>query len=233
MFTGLVEGLATVRALTPAGSAVDLVVTPAGNPDSSVQIGESIAINGCCLTVVRCHAGTWTFQAGSETLSRTNLGRLQPGDRVNFERSLRVGDRLGGHFVQGHIDGTGRVERINRDGEWVHMQFSVDSSLTRQMVVKGSIAVDGVSLTLVSVGSDSFSVALIPHTLDATTLGTRRVGDAVNIETDIVGKYLEKLLAAGSGQWVGPGDEDQGSREAGLSLPGASLILGPDGPPPR
>lgn len=194
MFTGLVEGLGTVRALTPRGPAIDLVVAPA-QTTGPVSIGESIALNGCCLTIVRADGDAWTFQAGAETLSRTNLGALRPGAVVNIERSLRVGDRLGGHFVQGHIDGTGRVERIDRDGEWVHMQFAVDPGLTRQMVVKGSVAVDGVSLTLVTVEVESFSVALIPHTLDVTTLGTRRVGDAVNVETDIIGKYLEKLSA--------------------------------------
>lgn len=193
MFTGLVEGLGTVESLTPEGSAVDLVIAPPEATTEPVEIGESIAINGCCLTIVQADTRTWTFQAGSETLSRTNLGRLRSGDRVNLERSLRVGDRLGGHFVQGHIDGTGQVERIDREGEWVHMSFTVAAALTRQMVVKGSVAVDGVSLTLVTVDAESFSVALIPHTLDVTTLGARNIGDTVNIETDIIGKYLEKL----------------------------------------
>lgn len=193
MFTGLVEGLGTVQSLTPHGSAVDLEIAPPDATTGPAEIGESIAINGCCLTLVRADESTWTFQAGSETLSRTNLGRLRSGDPVNIERSLRVGDRLGGHFVQGHIDGTGQVARIDREGEWVHMSFTVDAALTRQMVVKGSVAVDGVSLTLVTVGTESFSVALIPHTLDMTTLGARNVGDTVNIETDIIGKYLEKL----------------------------------------
>lgn len=196
MFTGLVEGQGTVAALTPHGSAVDLAIAPPESVTTSVNIGDSIAINGCCLTVVRAETNAWTFQAGTETLSRTNLGALQSGDRVNIERSLRVGDQLGGHFVQGHIDGTGRVARIDRDGEWVHMRFTVDQrELTRQMVVKGSIAVDGISLTLVTVEEESFSVALIPHTLDVTTLGSRQVGDTVNIETDVIGKYVEKLVA--------------------------------------
>jgi riboflavin synthase len=197
MFTGLVEGLGVVRSLTPRGSAVDLEIAPPAEATTPVTLGESIAINGCCLTVVRADEGAWTFQAGSETLSRTNLGLLRPGDRVNIERSLRVGDRLGGHFVQGHIDGLGRVAGIDRDGEWINMTFAVNAALTRQMVVKGSIAVDGVSLTLVTVGRDSFSVALIPHTLEVTTLGVRQVGDTVNIETDVIGKYLEKLVAVG------------------------------------
>lgn len=197
MFTGLVEGLGTVRSLSPQGSAVEIAIAPPANVADIAQLGESVAINGCCLTVIRADATEWGFQAGSETLSRTNLGRLRPGDRVNIERSLRVGDRLGGHFVQGHIDGTGRVSRIDRDGEWINMHFTVAQSLARQMVVKGSIAVDGVSLTLVTVEPELFSVALIPHTLDVTTLGARQVGDQVNIETDIIGKYVEKLVGSG------------------------------------
>jgi len=199
MFTGLIEGMGVVRSLTPHRPAIDLAIVPPPESTGSVSVGESIALNGCCLTLVRADDGAWTFQAGAETLSRTNLAALKPRDRVNIERSLKVGDRLGGHFVQGHIDGTGRVERIERDGEWVHMHFTVAAALTRQMVVKGSIAVDGVSLTLVTVGGASFSVALIPHTLQITTLGQRQAGDVVNVETDIIGKYLEKLSALASG----------------------------------
>ncbi|MBL8849645.1 MAG: riboflavin synthase [Planctomycetaceae bacterium] len=199
MFTGLVEGLGIIRSLSPQGGAVDIALAPPAVMTEPAALGDSIAINGCCLTVVHIRPDEWVFQAGTETLSRTNLGTLKPGDRVNIERSLRVGDRLGGHFVQGHIDGTGRVERIDRDGEWVHMHFQVPPALARQMVVKGSVAVDGVSLTLVTVGAESFSIALIPHTLDVTTLGNRAVGDTVNIETDIIGKYVEKLVGESSG----------------------------------
>jgi riboflavin synthase len=129
-------------------------------------------------------------------LSRTNLGAVRVGDLVNLERSLPANGRLGGHFVQGHVDSIGQVERIDRDGEWVTMWFRVPAALTRQMVSKGSIAVDGVSLTLVDVEAERCSVALIPHTLDMTTLGRRKVGDTVNVETDIIGKYVEKLVGA-------------------------------------
>ena len=159
-----------------------------------MRLGDSIALNGCCLTVVAIDGATWSFQAGSETLSRTNLGVLQVGDVVNVERSLQVGARLGGHFVQGHIDALGHVEAIDREGEWVFMTFQVPSALSRQMVEKGSITVDGVSLTLVKVTATTFQIALIPHTLEVTTLGQRSIGDAVNIETDILGKYIEKML---------------------------------------
>jgi riboflavin synthase len=199
MFTGLVEGIGTVIAVEGTAAAIDLKVrAPESLPDrESAAIGDSIALNGCCLTLVRIVGEDWTFQAGEETLSRTNLGRLEPGSPVNLERSLRPTDRLGGHFVQGHVDGTGQVASIDRDGDWTTMWFTVAAQLTRQMVSKGSIAVDGVSLTLVQVDENRFSVALIPHTLQATTLGLRRTGDSVNIETDILGKYIEKLLPGG------------------------------------
>ncbi len=154
-----------------------------------------MAINGCCLTIVSTAAGRWTFQAGPETLARTNLGCLRPSDTVNLERALPVSARLGGHFVQGHIDGCATVDRILPEGPWVTIWFLATKDLTRQMVSKGSVAVDGVSLTLVDVEAERFSVALIPHTLSATTLGARREHDQVNVETDILAKYVEKMLS--------------------------------------
>ena len=163
--------------------------------NTGAGIGDSVAISGCCLTIVRIDEQGWTFQAGEETLSKTSLGQLEVGDEVNLERSMPVNGRLGGHFVQGHIDGTGIVDDIQQDGEWTTMWFRVPKSLTQQMVGKGSVAVDGISLTLVEVEPERFSVALIPHTLEVTTLGQKRVGDPVNIETDILGKYVLKMLA--------------------------------------
>jgi riboflavin synthase len=200
MFTGLVEGRGVVREIRPEGAAVRLVVeVPAemagGAPgERGCRVGDSVAINGCCLTVVDVDQRAWSFEAGAETLAKTNLRRLEPGDPVNLERPLPVDGRLGGHFVQGHIDGVGEVESVERDGDWVTMWFGVPQPLARQMVAKGSVAVDGISLTLVAVESKRFSVALIPHTLEVTTLGIRQPGDAVNIETDILGKYVLKLL---------------------------------------
>lgn len=197
MFTGIVAGCGEVVSLIQDGPGVELAIRPpstmATSPDDGIAIGESIAVNGCCLTVVSTRDDLWAFQAGSETLARTNLGNLTIGDPVNLERSLRASDRLGGHFVQGHIDDVGKVDAIQRDSEWVHMGFHVPRRLTRQMVEKGSVAVDGVSLTLTAVEDERFSVALIPHTLEVTTLGRRTQGDTVNIETDVIGKYLEKL----------------------------------------
>ena len=197
MFTGIVEGQGTVQSLRPEGPGVELAIAPPREMLSSVddaRVGDSVAVNGCCLTVVATRDGCWSFQAGTETLSRTSLRGLKTGDAVNLERSLPANGRLGGHFVQGHVDALGHVDAIDRDGEWTTMWFRVPERLTRQMVEKGSVAVDGVSLTLVRVERDRFSVALIPHTLTVTTLGRRNIGDPVNIETDIIGKYLEKLI---------------------------------------
>jgi riboflavin synthase len=193
MFTGLVEGLGTIADVVPEGPGTRLVVAPPLGMLERTSPGDSVAINGCCLTIVEAQPGRWTFQAGPETLSRTNLGLLLPGDHVNLERALPADARLGGHFVQGHIDGVGTVERILRDGPWVTIWFRALVELTGQMVSKGSVAVDGVSLTLVEVEAERFSVALIPHTLEVTTLGTRREHDRVNIETDILGKYVQKM----------------------------------------
>ncbi len=208
MFTGLVEDCGTIADIKPQTAGILLVIDVGGTlletkPEDSApfhtQIGDSIAINGCCLTAIEMNGSRWAFQAGTETLSKTSLGRLSVGDPVNLERSLQVGARLGGHIVQGHIDGTGTVAEISREGSleepWVRMVFEVPESLTRQMVPKGSVAVDGVSLTLVDVEKTTFSVALIPHTLEVTTLGKKQPGDPVNIETDILGKYVRKLLS--------------------------------------
>jgi riboflavin synthase len=193
VFTGLVQSLAEVRALMPEGPGMRLVVRDQPIAARS-NLGDSIAINGCCLTVVGIDGADLAFEAGPETLQRTNLGRLKPGDRVNLETSLRMGNSVGGHLVTGHIDAVGRLDRRDDDGQWRTLWFSVPETLTRQMASKGSVAVDGVSLTLVDVESNRFSVALIPQTLEATTLGRLGVGDAVNIETDVLAKYVERQV---------------------------------------
>jgi riboflavin synthase len=193
MFTGLVQSLAEVKSLLPVGPGVRLTVS---DPDIARRsaIGDSIAINGCCLTVVAIERDALSFEAGEETLSRTTLGTVKQGDRVNLETSLKMGDELGGHLVAGHIDGVGTVDERIDDAEWSKFWFRVPTELTRQMASKGSVAVDGVSLTLVDVEQDRFSVALIPHTLKVTTLGFRHIGDRVNIETDVLAKYVERQL---------------------------------------
>lgn len=200
MFTGLVEKLAVVDQLIPAPPGVRLVIREPSYAQE-LQIGASIAVNGCCLTVVDVQGETFGFDAGAETLSRTNLGRLVPGSCVNLERSLRLGDRLGGHFVTGHIDGVGQLDRRIDDKDWSTFWFRVPAELSRQMASKGSIAVDGVSLTLVDVEPGRFSVALIPHTLKVTTLGPLRVDDPVNLETDVLAKYVEQQLRGGDTRW--------------------------------
>jgi riboflavin synthase len=196
MFTGLIEALGTVRRVETAGPGKHLVIA-APALANEVKIGDSVAINGACLTVIAHDLETCSFQAGPETLQRTNLGELATGDRVNLERSLRVGDRIGGHLVQGHVDGLGRVQQRIRQEDWETIWFDCPSDLAAQMVSKGSVAVDGVSLTLVDVTSDCFSVALIPHTLQSTTLGFRPPGATVNLETDLLAKYVWKCLHGG------------------------------------
>ncbi|WP_146409457.1 riboflavin synthase [Allorhodopirellula heiligendammensis] len=202
MFTGLIETLADVVAIDdqPPGKRIT-VAAPAfcsddGTPGAS--IGDSIAINGCCLTVVEIEAERFSFEAGEETLQRTNLGQLHPGEsRVNLERALAVGDRLGGHYVTGHVDAIGKLTQRTDDPPWSHLKFSIPGQYIHQIVAKGSITVDGISLTVVDVGDADdayFTVALIPHTLAATTLGHCIVGDTVNLETDILAKYVQRSL---------------------------------------
>ncbi len=194
MFTGLVEGCGRVHAVVVEDVGLRLdIVAPADLRREGCAVGESVALNGCCLTVVDNSGAVWAFQAGPETLSKTNLGGLKPGDLVNLERALLVSGRLGGHFVQGHVDGVGWIDEILVAGEWVTIWFRAPPALTLQMVPKGSIAVDGVSLTLVTVEPERFSVALIPHTLQVTTLGAKAVGAPVNLETDLLAKYVQKL----------------------------------------
>ncbi|MDZ4820671.1 MAG: riboflavin synthase [Planctomycetota bacterium] len=189
--------MAEVIAVEPEGPGVRLTIS-AAKIANGTAIGDSIAINGCCLTVVSHDARQLVFQAGPETLSRTNLGLLQNGSLVNVERSLRVGDRLGGHYVTGHIDAVGHVAQRLDEQEWSTFWFSAPAEQMRQMASKGSIAVDGVSLTLVEVTADRFSVQLIPHTLRETTLGARKVNDPVNLETDLLAKYVARQLQSGT-----------------------------------
>ena len=197
MFTGLVEEKGSIVSIEPINDGTAIELTVAANVvHADANIGDSIAINGCCLTVIKIDGGRLSFEAGSETLSRTNLGELETGSPVNLERALAVGQRMGGHYVSGHIDVLATVDQRNEDGQWAEFWFRVPSEWTRQMANKGSVAIDGISLTLVEVQADRFSVALIPHTLAATTLGDRNVGDTVNIETDLLAKYVQQQLAS-------------------------------------
>ena len=192
MFTGLVESLATVESVEEIGAGRRLYISDRIGLD--LALGESVAVNGACLTVVSYHGVEFAFEIGPETLLRTNLGSLKAGDRVNLERSLRVGDRLGGHFVQGHVDAVGTIDARTRNGDWEDVWFRCPADLTRLMVHKGSVAVDGISLTLVNVEAGRFSVMLIPHTQAVTTLGFKKPGDPVNLEADMLAKHVAKLL---------------------------------------
>jgi riboflavin synthase len=184
MFTGIVEELGRVR-----GRDGGRFTFEASTVLEDAKIGDSIAVNGCCLTVVEIGPGWWAADAVDETLSRTNLGDLQPGDAVNFERPVRAADRLGGHIVQGHVDAVGTIVEPAPN-----LRITIPTELSRYVVEKGSITVDGCSLTVVEAGSDEFTIAIIPHTAEVTTLGIRRPGDRVNLEVDLVAKYVERLL---------------------------------------
>ena len=197
MFTGLVEATGKITALESQGPGMRIVVN-AGDLANGVEIGDSIANNGCCLTVIEANGPYLAFEAGPETLSKTSLGGKQVGDSVNLERSLQVGDRLGGHLVTGHVDARGILDERTDDEEWSTFWFQVPETLIRQMAPKGSITVEGVSLTLVDVEADRFCVALIPHTLEVTTLGGLQPGYTVNLETDLLAKYVEQQLSAWS-----------------------------------
>lgn len=194
MFTGLVQSLGTVRVADDDGQGGRMLRIMDPAPAPKVAIGESIAVNGACLTVVEHKDDTFAFQAGPETLTKTNLGTLVAGDRVNLERALRAGDPIGGHFVTGHIDATGTMLEKTANGDWLIIWFGYPSAFGELLVGKGSIAVDGVSLTVVDVESERFSVMLIPHTRDHTTLGLKEPGAAVNLEFDLLAKHVRRLV---------------------------------------
>jgi riboflavin synthase len=196
MFTGIVEELGRVRSLEDRAGGARLVVHCATvNRDSSV--GDSVAVNGVCLTAVEVTGEALSFDLGLETLDRSTLGRLRAGDPVNLERPVTLATRLGGHLVQGHVDGVAPVRSVDRNGAGASIRIALPPSLRPYVVEKGSIAVDGVSLTVTVVDDEGFEVALIPHTLAATTLGKREPGDGVNLEADVVAKYLENLARRG------------------------------------
>jgi riboflavin synthase len=188
MFTGLVEEMGALASVD--GSRL---VFKAATVTEDSRVGDSIAVNGCCLTVVGVGPGWWAADVVAETQRRTNLGDLKPGDAVNLERPVRAGGRLGGHLVQGHVDAVGTIVSPAPD-----LEVALDARLAPYVVEKGSITVDGISLTVVSVTGGSFRVAVIPHTLEATTLGRKTIGDRVNLEVDVIAKYAERLLQAGT-----------------------------------
>jgi riboflavin synthase len=196
MFTGIIEGVGMVTSISKSNSGAEVIIrVRLGKFGRGLKKGDSVCINGACLTATKLSRGEAEFEMVSETIRRTNLGQTKPGEMVNIERSLRVGDRLEGHFVLGHVDGTGVIDYIQKMSSETTIWIKLDERLTKSLAPKGSIAVDGVSLTLVGVEGDRVSVSLIPHTLKVTTLGMKRRGDRVNIETDILAKYVMTNLS--------------------------------------
>ncbi len=191
MFTGLIENIGTITAIRKTGAGIKLALKP--DTEMDCITGDSVSVNGVCLTVVESVQDI-TFEISPETMKSTNLGELKINKRVNLERALRPFDRLGGHIVTGHVDGIGSILDKRPVGEYTFYTFEAPAEILKYIVKKGSIAVDGISLTVVELDSRSFSVAIIPHTLDATNLGDKGIGDKVNLEVDILGKYVEKFM---------------------------------------
>lgn len=202
MFTGLVEELGTVRQVLPGADSSRLTIGAARVLEGT-RAGDSIAVNGVCLTATSLGEGFFTADVMAETLKKTNLGQLRAGERVNLERALRLDDRLGGHLVSGHVDAVGRIRSRRRQDIAVLTTIEAPPDVLRYLVPRGSVAVDGVSLTVVEVGEDWFSVSLIPHTAGVTTLGLKREGARVNLEADMLARYVERLLRA----WRAPGEK--------------------------
>lgn len=198
MFSGIIEDVGRVRRMERRGESARLEVETK-LPVTELRLGDSVAVSGACLTVVALGERSFTVDVSPETLRRTTLGELRPQDPVNLERALRLSDRLGGHLVNGHVEGTAEVTAIRREANAILLTFRVSPALARYVVEKGCIAVDGVSLTVNAVRGPEFSVAVIPFTAAETTLGGRRVGDRVNVETDIIGKYVERFLRGAPG----------------------------------
>ncbi|NOT87151.1 MAG: riboflavin synthase [Lysobacter sp.] len=196
MFTGLIEGVGSIAALEPRGGDMRLRIAAGTLAFDGISLGESIAVSGVCLTVIEFDAGSFAADASTETLSLTTLGGLKPGQAVNLERAMRPTDRLGGHLVSGHVDGVGRVLSIHDDARAQRWRFAAPEALLKYIATKGSICVDGVSLTVNAVDGEGFEVALIPHTVVHTAFSTTTVGDVVNLEVDLVARYVERLLSA-------------------------------------
>ena len=194
MFTGIVEDIGTVQSMERKEKGAILTFQVDTLDLSDLELGDSIAVNGTCLTVISFTADTFTVEASHETLAKTNLGRLKTASRVNLECALRMGDKLGGHMVSGHVDGVGGVKSINPEGDSIEFVFTLPGKLAKYIVEKGSVAVDGVSLTVNTVRGNEFGVNIIPHTQSATIFGELKPGGMVNIECDMIGKYVEKFV---------------------------------------
>lgn len=197
MFTGIVQTVGRIARLEPRGGDVRLHVDTAGLDLADVQLGDSIAVSGVCLTAVGLEARGFAADVSNETLSLTTLGQLEAGDPVNLEKALRLADRLGGHLVSGHVDGVGKVVSVTPDARSQRWTFEVPVNLARYIAAKGSICIDGTSLTVNEVAGTRFGVNLIPHTVEHTAFHAKRAGDAVNIEVDVIARYVERLIGSG------------------------------------
>ncbi len=200
MFTGIIESLGTVSAIASSGPGKRLAIESDFALDQT-KIGDSISVSGACLTVVKLHAKRFEVDVSPETLAKTTFGNVKMGDRVNLERAMRLSDRLDGHLVSGHIDGRGILQHREQIGNAILVTIGASKAITRYMIAKGSVAVDGISLTINSSTDNEFGVSIIPHTAKITTIGIKRLGDPVNIETDMIGKYVERFITQpGSGE---------------------------------
>ena len=197
MFTGIIQAVGRIARLEPRGGDVRLVVDTAALDMADVALGDSISVSGVCLTVIDFDAKSFAADVSNETLAHTTLGRHKAGDTVNLEKALRLADRLGGHLVSGHVDGAGKVVSVVPDGRSLRWTFEVPSDIARYIAHKGSVCIDGTSLTVNEVNGNRFGVNLIPHTAEHTTFAARRPGDGVNIEVDVVARYIERLLSSG------------------------------------
>jgi len=193
MFTGIIEGLGTISAIASSGPGKRLAVESVYQLDQT-KIGDSISVSGACLTVVKLEGKRFEVDVSPETLAKTTFGNVKMGDRVNLERALRLSDRIDGHLVSGHTDGLGTLQHREQVGNAIQVTIGASAAITRYIIAKGSIAVDGISLTVNSSGDNEFAVSIIPHTAKITTIGIKRIGDPVNIETDMIGKYVERFL---------------------------------------
>jgi riboflavin synthase len=212
MFTGIIEGLGTIAAIRSSSLGKRLTIET-GFPLDQTKVGDSISVSGACLTAVQVADRHFEVDVSPETLQKTTFGNARVGERVNLERAMRLSDRIDGHLVSGHIDGTGIVRRREWVAHWIMVTIEVPETLTRYMIVKGSVAVDGISLTINSYDANGFSVSIIPHTAELTTIGFKHKGDAVNIETDMIGKYVERFIPG-----VAHGNERQASDRKGIDI---------------
>lgn len=217
MFTGIIESFGTIKRIESSGEGKVLLIG-CDLDLSQTKIGDSIAVNGACLTAVSLGSREFKVDMAPETVSRTTFKKMGPGSRVNIERALKLSDRIDGHLVSGHIDGTGTIASIRKMSNAVILDVSVPEAMAADMIEKGSVAIEGISLTINKCWDKGFQVSIIPHTAKITTIGLKQVGDEVNIETDMLGKYVRKILTAGGGSVNSPGNAESGQGESDISM---------------